>query len=229
MVVPVWKVLTSTNAPAPRIGVALTASTKPRQVGTTTLLSDMFYFVCVWYLRGLLYMFTLCSAHLFNVHISPLMQHRLSGVLWMIQHSAGDLAVPKSTKPNTAAVMQAFTWVAPLATVSVRVSCNYVLLHWSLGEILFYCCCFSKLSYRAVPSSRRPAQWHLSRANSTCYWGFTAQKIHEYLKTFTSLVINMVTNESNLWGQSATNKIILSRGHKLISIHLGHSFTALKM
>lgn len=68
----------------------------------------------------------------------PLMQHHLSGVLWMTQHLAGDLAVPKWTKPNTAAVMRAFTWVAPLTTVSVRVSCSYVLLNWSLwGNSLF--------------------------------------------------------------------------------------------
>lgn len=63
---------------------------------------------------------------------SPTMQRHLSGVLWMIQHSAGDLAVPRWTKPNTAAVMQAFTWVAPLTTVSVRVSGNDLLLYWSL-------------------------------------------------------------------------------------------------
>lgn len=77
-----------------------------------------------------LLLFTICSLkHRTSTFIfSPLLQHHLSGALWMIQHSAGDLAVPKWTEPNTAAVMQAFTWVAPLTTVSVRVSCNYVLL-----------------------------------------------------------------------------------------------------
>lgn len=40
---------------------------------------------------------------------------------------------------------------------------------------------------------------------------------------FTLLRNNKVTNENNLWSQSVTNKIILLRGHKLISIHLGHS------
>lgn len=48
-------------------------------------------------------------------------------------------------------------------------------------------------------------------------------------ESFTSLVINMVTNGSNLWSQSVTNKIILSRGHKLISNYWGHHFVALKM
>lgn len=119
----------------------------------------------------------LCVQHIsLTSPFPPLMQHHLSGVLWMIQHSVGDLAVPKSTKPNTAAVMQAFTWVAPMTTVSVRVSCSYVVLKWN--SLL---CCFStwsKVSYIAVPSSRCPAQWHLSK----CYRGFTAQQIHEYLK-----------------------------------------------
>lgn len=122
MEAPVWKVLTSTNAPAPRTGVALTASTKPRQVSTTKWMSDIYHCAC---LQSDLHR---SSAFIF----SPLMQRHPSGVLWMIQHSAGDLAVPKWTEPSTAAAMRAFTWVAPLTTVSVRVSCNYVLLNWSL-------------------------------------------------------------------------------------------------
>lgn len=47
MEVPVWKVLTSTNAPAPRTGAALTASTKPRLVSTTKLTSETLCFVCI--------------------------------------------------------------------------------------------------------------------------------------------------------------------------------------
>lgn len=42
-------------------------------------------------------------------------------------------------------------------------------------------------------------------------------------------MIIMVTNWSNRWSQSVTNKIILSRGCKLISIHLGHSSVAFNM
>lgn len=81
----------------------------------------------------------------------------------------------------------------------------------------------SKVSYRAAPSSRRPAQWHLSSATSRCYADVTAVKIPQIPETFTPVVINMVTNESNLWSQSVTNIINLLRGQKLISIHLGHS------
>ncbi len=48
-------------------------------------------------------------------------------------------------------------------------------------------------------------------------------------ESFTRLVNNVVTNVSSQRGQPVTNKIILSRGHKLISIHLGHSLVAFNM
>lgn len=114
---------------------------------------------------------------------SPLMQPHLSGVLWMTQHSAADLAVLRWTEPNTAAVMRAFTWVAPLTTVSVRVSCNYTLLNWPLGGNSAFCYSSSqgsKVSCGAVPSSWHPAQLLLS-SESRCYRGFIAEKIPEYL------------------------------------------------
>lgn len=175
MEVPVWKVLTSTNAPAPRTGVGLTASTKPKQVSTTTCQTlFVLFYLHVWDLP--LYMFTT-----WPFIFSPLMhQHHLSGVLWMIQHSAGDLAVHKWTEPNTAAAMQAFTWVAPLTTVSVRVSSNYVWLNWSLGGNSP----FAAPAHREARSSTEQFPQVcalLSRPNSRCYRGFNAQKIPKYL------------------------------------------------
>lgn len=175
MEVPVWKVLTNTNAPAHRAGVALTASTKPRQVRIS-----FSSYLHVWHL--LLYILTI--QYLTILIFSPLMQPHLSGVLWMTQHSAVDLAVLRWTEPNTAAVMRAFTWVAPLTTVSVRVSCNYTLLNWPLGGNSAFCYSSSqgsKVSYRAVPSSWHPAQLLLSRENRRCYRCFIAEKIPEYL------------------------------------------------
>lgn len=159
MEAPVWRVLTSTNVPALRTGVAHTASTKPRQVSTTRLISK-------------------CSSGLSQMKRPKLLfliQHHLSGASWMIQHSAGGLAVPKWTVPNTAAVMQAFTWVAPLTTVSARVSCNYVLLNWFLwGNSPFAPHSEDEVSYRAVPSSRCLARQHLIRTGNSCYQGFLA-------------------------------------------------------
>lgn len=188
MEVPVWKVLTSTNAPVLRTGVALTASTKPRQVSTTQLLSE----TQEWNI--LLYMFTTCSvsgqivAQVFNFDIISLIQHHLSGVLWMIQRSVGDLAVPKWTKPNTAAVMQASTWVALLTTVSVRVSCNCVLLNLSLwGNSPFPVAPHREASSAAeqFPRAGGSAQRYLNRANSRCYKDFGKDSwISEYFTRF---------------------------------------------
>lgn len=126
-----------------------------------------------------------CTSLQYFIIFFPLMQPHLSGVLWMTQHSAADLAVLRWTEPNTAAVMQAFTWVAPLTTVSVRVSCNYTLLNWPLGGNSAFCYSSSqgsKVSYRAVPSSWHPAQLLLSRKNKRCYRCFIAEKIPEYLE-----------------------------------------------
>lgn len=157
------------------------------------------------------------------------MQHHPSGVLWMIQHSAGDLAVPKWTKPNTAAVMQASTWVAPLTTVSVRVSCNYVLLNWSLlGNSPFAPHGDARSATEQLPGAGALLN-DVSAGQIADDIGTYQLKRSRIPKSFTPLVINMVTNESNLWSQSVTNKIILSRGRKLISIHLGHSSVAFKM
>lgn len=62
-----------------------------------------------------------------NMSLFPL-QHRPSGAWWMTRPSAADLAVPRWTRPNTAAVTRASTWAAPLKTASVKVSSIHALL-----------------------------------------------------------------------------------------------------
>lgn len=81
----------------------------------------------VWVSLVCPYVLSFCHVSNLTFIFSPLMQRPLSGASWTTQRSPGDLTVPKWTKPNTAAAMRAFTWVAPLTTVSVRVSCNYEL------------------------------------------------------------------------------------------------------
>lgn len=113
-----------------------------------------------------------------------LTQHHLSGVLWMIQLSAGSLAVPMWTMNNTAAVMQAFTWVAPLRTVSVRVSYNYVLLNWFMrGNSL--------LLLQAVTEQSDWFYTHLGRANRKYGKEFYYSKCLHMPESFNSLLFIM--------------------------------------
>lgn len=167
MEAPVWKRSTSTNAPAPRTGVAPTASTKLRQVSEPKWIPETQTEICHCTRSQCILLFEVkCEQRPFNFPMFC-MQLRLSGALWTTRHSAGGHAVPKWTEPDTAAAMQAFTWVAPLTTVSVRVSCNYVFLNWCLqGDSAASPHREAQVSYRAVPlSCVRPAQRHLSWAD----------------------------------------------------------------
>lgn len=198
MEVPAWKVLANTNACASRTGVAPTAITKPRQVSSHVWLTLLCFRALMLYMLTLMFMFPpTCSS------------------AWVECHERSGIQPQTSLRPG-----------GPSPTLQLRCRLSHewhfwqqYLSGWAVivsyllelsREILFLLLLLLKEGQLQSSSLELAPCSVKSHKDMEQMWQGTLQLKGSLPESFTALVINMVTNESNLWSQSVTNKIILT-------------------